>query len=238
MSDKKKIVIRVPINTCALKTQVNRVRQTKLPERVKQLVNQFALEHLNDDRKTFKSAWNQWICTGEIKQLLSEQTDSEMQNKMYFSARYYHRKKIVKEQVSVQTNDNHSVQTNDNHSVQTNAASCIDPNSSTEPKKETTRAYKKNDPSILQSIDEHLATLQTGPNGFLMKPADAYESFVSAAHMQPNLRPLLYVELSRIDRPIEKNIIVVPSLPSTVKKTYKNRFYMKEKRIISEFGSK
>ena len=226
MSDKKKIVIRVPINTCALKPQVNRVRQTKLPERVKQLVNQFALEHLNDDRKTFKSAWNQWICTGEIKQLLSEQTDSEMQNKMYFSARYYHRKKIVKEQVD-------SVQTNDKHSVQTNAASCIVSNE-TEPKKETTRAYKKNDPSILQSIDEHLATLQTGPNGFLMKPADAYESFVSSAHMQPYLRPLLYVEL----RPIEKNIIVVPNLPNTVKKTYKNRFYMKEKRIITEFGSK
>ena len=207
---KQKIVIRVSLpvknqKPSSIETETThtiRVRQTKVPERVKELVNQFALEHLNDDRKTFKQAWNEWICTGEIEQLLSA-NGSECQdfhNKLYFSARYYHRKKILNEK---------------DDSVKTNVAiresipdsqSTIESEPEPEPKK--TRAYKKNDKSIIQSIDQHLATLPFGPNGFLVKPAIAFDSFIATANMQPN----------------ESN---------DVKKTYKNRFYMKEKRICS-----
>lgn len=189
ITEQKKIVIRVPISLN------NRVRQTKVSSCVKELVSKFALEHLNDDRKTFKNAWNEWICT---EQLLANSSD-ELKNKLYFSARYYHRKKILNEK--------------DDESVKTNVAireSIPDSQSTIESEPETKkkRTYKKNDKSIISSIDQHLATLPFGPNGFLVKPSIAFDSFIATANMQPN----------------ESN---------DIKKTYKNRFYMKEKHICS-----
>lgn len=188
-----------------------RVRQTRVSDKIKELVAVFASEHLNDHRTVFKNAWNQWIVSGEITSLLDKEYGDKRtlyEEKLFFSARYYHRKRALKEEES---------------DCQTNVAICdqtsrLSRSSSIETTKEdekTPRQYNKMDREILQSIDEHLATLPCDFNGFQIKPSKAFDDFVS-------IKPPAYYD----------NIV------NKLKKTYKNRFYMKEKHIKTEVRNK
>ena len=74
-------------------------------DEVKDKLEQFSKLHCNDDRKTFKSAWDLWIKTDEARcihydavRLALEGCTGDIYDKMYKSARYYHRKKDVKKQ--------------------------------------------------------------------------------------------------------------------------------------------
>ena len=63
----------------------------------------FATIHKYDDRKTFKSEWEKWIeqddircqIEAEVKRLEKSGYDGDVLDKMFKSARYYFRKKIV-----------------------------------------------------------------------------------------------------------------------------------------------
>jgi hypothetical protein len=63
----------------------------------------FAISHLEDTNKKFKSEWKEWMDSKSL--LIKNETDriksngylGSVEEKMYFSARYYYRKKAIKE---------------------------------------------------------------------------------------------------------------------------------------------
>jgi len=66
---------------------------------------EFAILHQHDDKKTFKSHWNEWII--EKKELIEQEkqeyielgfegSPDEIENRLYTSCRYYYLKQIVK----------------------------------------------------------------------------------------------------------------------------------------------
>ena len=142
--------------------QVKRTRKTKAPDKIKELVNAFAIKHSLSDRKIFKTQWQQWIISGEINDLLHEvyadDTDREtIIAKLFFSARYYHRKKELKKNAEEEQTQTQEDQTQ-------------------EPKK---RAYNKTDKTVLHTIDQHLNSLEKDANGFLLKPSAAFDQFIN-----------------------------------------------------------
>ena len=195
----KKIIIRVPSNSD--KTRIHsdnksRTRQTRTSDRVKELVSAFAAEHCNDNRILFKESWSRWIHSGEIDSILSLSNTNrdETENKLFFSARYYHRKKTIKTNIITISALSRSSSIDTISTIETIDTIEIQP---------ITRAYTKTNRAILQLIDDHLAMLPNDPSGYLLKPSLAFDKFV-ALHGY-----------------------------SEYKKTYKNRFYMKETHIIA-----
>jgi hypothetical protein len=64
----------------------------------------FATAHLDDKNKAFKTAWNTWkdenssMIENEITKITEAGYQGSVEEKMYFSARYYYRKKAIREQ--------------------------------------------------------------------------------------------------------------------------------------------
>ena len=64
----------------------------------------FAKSHLEDKNKAFKAEWKKWTeqhtaeIQTEIAKMKSDGYPGSVEDKMYFSARYYYRKKAIKEQ--------------------------------------------------------------------------------------------------------------------------------------------
>jgi len=63
----------------------------------------FATAHLEDKNKEFKAAWKAWkdanapMIEDEIVKMKESGYEGSVEDKMYFSARYYYRKKAIKE---------------------------------------------------------------------------------------------------------------------------------------------
>ena len=63
---------------------------------------EFANAHLEDTSKTFKAAWSLWrtenidMITNEVRRMESAGYSGSVEDKMYFSARYYYRKKAIR----------------------------------------------------------------------------------------------------------------------------------------------
>jgi hypothetical protein len=68
-------------------------------------LTEFAHRHETDDRKVFQRAWAEWIQTPDIKTMIEEEIqtlttagfEGDVLDKMFKSARYYYRKKPVKD---------------------------------------------------------------------------------------------------------------------------------------------
>ena len=75
-------------------------------EKCKQILSTFALEHREDSNKKFKMAWQQFIAETSITEILLNELTTlknagyagDAMEKMYSSARYYYRKKALKDQ--------------------------------------------------------------------------------------------------------------------------------------------
>jgi hypothetical protein len=69
----------------------------------------FATIHLEDNNRKFKEAWKEWteqysiIVQSEIKKMKDEGYTGSVEDKMYFSARYYYRKRAIKEEMQAKT---------------------------------------------------------------------------------------------------------------------------------------
>ena len=63
----------------------------------------FAKAHLEDNSKTFKKEWQTWkdanaaLIQQEISKMQSDGFQGSVEDKMYFSARYYYRKKAIRD---------------------------------------------------------------------------------------------------------------------------------------------
>lgn len=76
----------------------------ELSDDIKQSIRKFAVSHISLDRHQFKDAWNKWLHTEEVKNTVIEEYvrltdlgyDGDMYEKMFCSARYYHRKREIK----------------------------------------------------------------------------------------------------------------------------------------------
>lgn len=78
-----------------------------------ELLSAFSKLHLEDNNKTFKIAWLQWkdansdMIQTEITKMKSAGYEGDVEEKMYFSARYYYRKKAIREQTNIATETAH-----------------------------------------------------------------------------------------------------------------------------------
>jgi hypothetical protein len=67
-------------------------------------LSKFATDHINLKNKDFKSAWEEWTKINaatileEKERMRSQGYEGSIDEKMYFSARYYYRKKAIREQ--------------------------------------------------------------------------------------------------------------------------------------------
>jgi hypothetical protein len=75
------------------------------------LLAKFAMRHLEDNNKMFKQSWNEWstdnsdMISKEIERIEKDGYKGSVEDKMYFSARYYYRKKAIKEQTKTKTEE-------------------------------------------------------------------------------------------------------------------------------------
>jgi hypothetical protein len=66
-------------------------------------ISEFSYIHRKDTNKIFRAAWNMWIKTPEVADIIKEETsrieefgfNGDLTEKLYFSARYYYRKKAL-----------------------------------------------------------------------------------------------------------------------------------------------
>jgi hypothetical protein len=71
----------------------------------------FAMAHLDDKNKEFKAAWTAWndenklMIECEIAKMKAAGYQGSVEDKMYFSARYYYRKKAIREQTETTDDD-------------------------------------------------------------------------------------------------------------------------------------
>ena len=79
-------------------------------EECSRILSQFSKEHCSFKNKQFKSAWEQWIQDANVHIILNAEVDrlvatgykGDPMEKMYASARYYYRKKALKEDKEIQ----------------------------------------------------------------------------------------------------------------------------------------
>ena len=71
----------------------------------------FATTHLDDRNKEFKAAWKKWtesnaaMIQREVVTMKTAGYQGSVEEKMYFSARYYYRKKAIREQTDAETQE-------------------------------------------------------------------------------------------------------------------------------------
>jgi hypothetical protein len=165
-------------------------------------LNQFAQEHKNDDRKTYKALWQKWTESDNIKEWIvaemAKQPGKDVLDKMYKSSWYYYRKRGDEKEEIVD--------------------------------KIPRKQYDAFDQQILKSIDEHIrnqikTTMVINEKSELISnisPAESFERFCE------DERELLLEEIRASygedeDEPItadEANQVV-----EKFKKAYKNKFY-------------
>jgi hypothetical protein len=76
-----------------------RIFRYKLSDEITHEIDRFSKIHKQDDRKTFKEAWNLWteeneaLLSMEVRRLTESQYEGDVVQKIFTSARYYYRKK-------------------------------------------------------------------------------------------------------------------------------------------------
>ena len=156
----------------------------------------FAEIHRNDDRKVFKSAWNDWMETASITKLVSAEVEiqktrgfsGDVLDKMFKSARYYFRKKPT-----------------------------------TPPAKTQRKQYISLCPQFLAQIDKHALEIikanttnnDSGKCSANISPARAYTDFCDTN------QDVIYEQIEHLVELLEYLDIC-----EKMKKTYKNRFHL------------
>jgi len=124
-------------------------------EEIMEQITEFSKTHRDDNRKLFKEEWNNWVSQEETKKNIETEThrlrelgfSGDIHEKMFMSARYYFRKKML---------------------------TPPEPAPETKPEK-IRKQYTTLDKSILELIDTHIQThTMSSP---MSSPSDSYEAF-------------------------------------------------------------
>ena len=208
-------------------------------DEITELLNNFANEHHNDERKKFKTEWNNWVQQKEIKDKLSNEVErlkklgmeNDIMDKMFKSVKYYYCKKL---QNKIKPPSRPKLQV----------------------KNYTTLSYK-----ILTTMDEHIYNFiglnqqineeeteeeteketeeeteeETKKNKKKISPAEAYNNFCNENKevlleeiIEYRKKVLLEQQVEKIvkkDEEIIDDRLNPDILSEKIKKTYKNRFY-------------
>jgi hypothetical protein len=167
-------------------------------DEVAELLNQFAEIHRYDERKTFKSEWENWIANDDIKKQLKQEIkrlesmgmDDDIMDRMFKSARYYYRKKPLIEKRKVET------------------------------KKPTQKTpYIGFTTATLQHMDEYIKKKEN----IQISPANLYELYCNENKDIIGAEIKAYKKKAEQKNP--NQIVTADELINKFKKTFKNRYY-------------
>jgi len=189
-------------------------------DEITELLHNFAKEHQNEDRKQFKTQWNDWTNKEEIKEILNKEIkrleglglEEDIMERMFKSTKYYYSKKIQNK---------------------------IKPPSKPKPQ---VKNYTTFSPIILKAMDEHIHNYingcaeKTENKPMVVSPAEAYNDFCNKnkdALLQEiiDYRKRILLE-QKVQKIINKDIefqddrLNPDILSEKIKKTYKNRIYI------------
>jgi len=208
-----------PVNTNNIQTL-----RFDYTDEISELLNIFAKEHQNDDRKKFKTEWNEWVkkedinekINKEIKRLEKLGLEDDILDRMFKSVKYYYCKKLQNR---------------------------IKPSS--KPKSQI-KLYTTLSQVILKIMDEHSyiyikketenKTNKEENQKNIISPAKAYEDFCNKnrdALLEEikEYRKKVLLE-QKVQKIINKDIEIIDDrlnpdiLSEKIKKTYKNRLYL------------
>lgn len=169
-------------------------------EEIMERLTDFSKTHRNDNRKSFKEEWKNWVSQEDIKQIIEIETQSlrefgftgDVHEKMFMSARYYFRKKVLKtEQESI-----------------------------TKPEK-IRKQYTTLDKPILDLIDTNI---ENHTNSSPISPSDSYEAFCQDNKETITKYSRQIVEDMTCQSQRED---AIRNFINKIKKSYKNRYYKK-----------
>jgi hypothetical protein len=168
----------------------------------------FALEHEDDNIEEFKDAWESWteenatLLSTEISLLLEKNFQGDALEKMFFSARYYYRKKEYKKFQSTKT-DNKENKENKKQNI----------------KYASSKAF-------LACMDDHIEKQDAKA-----KPANAFIDFMKTHPTSVQEEYRFYINKIDQEKP-EPNpeeppkILDEKAFQDKLKKTYKNRIFV------------
>jgi len=162
----------------------------------------FADTHKNDDRKSFKAAWSEWLNTAAISSIIETEIQTQttkgfvgdILDKMFTSVRYYFRKKLFK----------------------------------VKPEKHERKPYISLCPNFLAQIDKHALSIikehtvkyDSDKNLANISPAQAYANFCDT-----NQEPM-YAQIEHL-----VDLLEYTEICEKMKKTYKNRFHLMKTNV-------
>lgn len=180
-----------------------------------QVLSAFAARHKNAARKTFKTEWNLWCEIPEIKEQITLEINNMKRNgfegdildKMFKSARYYHRKNVTKPK----------------------PIKC-----KTEPKQHSNR-FTKEFLDIIDIHIEYYINTQIGKSHHThtdtrisLSQSESYNWFCETRQDD------IYAEL--LDIKGQRGIMDAQIMSEKLKKAYKTRFYTKRKNSLYNFA--
>jgi hypothetical protein len=170
----------------------------KLNEDIINLINNFAIIHQNDDRKTYKQEWSKWfiennaVLEEEITRLTRLGYFGNIEYKMFNAGRYYFRKKELKGNNNDDDHDNNVV------------------------KKK--RIYNPINHDVINAMDNHIRDLSilNIEKKLKFKPADGYDDFCKTHInlLKPIIKQMIYNQMDS------------EYISLKIKKTYKNRHFI------------
>jgi hypothetical protein len=210
--------------TPALNTNNIQTLRFDYTDEISELLNNFAKEHQNDDRKKFKTEWNEWVkkedinekINKEIKRLENLGLEDDILDRMFKSVKYYYCKKLQNR---------------------------LKPSS--KPKSQT-KLYTTLSQVILKIMDEHIYIYikketenkknKEENKKNIISPAKAYEDFCNKnrdALLEEikEYRKKVLLE-QKVQKIVNKDIEIIDDrlnpdiLSEKIKKTYKNRLYL------------
>jgi len=174
-------------------------------------IHSFSKIHEYDDRKTFKESWKTWIEENEesiieevtrLNRLGNDKSRENIIESMYFSARYYHRKKKYNKKSSPFVSAVKSVIISEGVDVVENVGA----------------SEKKNiyiQKNTLYEMDKFISENEN------IKPSDSYIMFCE------RFKELLNEEIENIKK---EGKMEMKDITNKLKKTYKNRYYIFSKK--------
>lgn len=167
-------------------------------DEVAELLNQFAEIHRYDERKTFKSEWEQWIANDDIKKQLYQEIkrlesmgmEDDIMDRMFKSARYYYRKKPLIEKRKAETK---------------------------KPKQKT--PYIGFTTTILENMDEYIKN----KDKIRISPANMYELYCN--ENKDIIGAEIKEYKKKFENKTPNQVLVADELIHKFKKTFKNRYY-------------
>ena len=165
---------------------------------VAELLNQFAEIHRHDDRKTFKSEWENWIANDDIKKHLHQEVkrlesmgmEDDVMDRMFKSARYYYRKKPLIEKRKAETK-----------------------------KSKQKTSYIGFTSATLQDMDEYIKKKEK----LQISPANLYELYCNENKEVIGAEIKEYKNKAQQKNP--NQVITADEFIHKFKKTFKNRYY-------------